>query len=90
MLRDRTRYGGVLILSGSNEGLALSLWLPYRVGSPPILLPWSDIEVSSETSFLTEYAHITTQKQPDIPLRVRATTYRRIQEQVGDIAPALA
>ena len=39
------RYTGVLIFGIQPDGLRMSVLLPFRVGHPPLLVPWSDIDL---------------------------------------------
>jgi hypothetical protein len=36
-------YGGCLTFGASTEGLYISTMLPFRLGHPPLFVPWSDI-----------------------------------------------
>lgn len=47
-MRARCSYNNCLILGISPKGLALRMPLVFRIGHPPILLPWQAIE-SAET-----------------------------------------
>ncbi|MGH8212181.1 MAG: hypothetical protein ACREPP_02980 [Rhodanobacteraceae bacterium] len=37
-------YGGVLTLGANAEGLFISVLFPFRLGHPPLFIPWSQIE----------------------------------------------
>ena len=39
-------YGGCLTVAANEEGLGLSVFFPFRVGSPPLFIPWSEMLVS--------------------------------------------
>ena|SRR5436190_1456489 len=36
-------YNGCLTIHNSREGLYLSAWLPFRLGHPPLFIPWDAI-----------------------------------------------
>src|SRR6476469_6745769 len=36
-------YSGCLTIYSSQEGLHLSVWLPFRLGHPPLFIPWDAI-----------------------------------------------
>ncbi|MEO6603434.1 MAG: hypothetical protein ABIQ16_26360 [Polyangiaceae bacterium] len=40
-------YGGALSLSAQPGGFAVSVLLPFRVGHPPLFIPWSDVTESA-------------------------------------------
>ncbi len=41
-------YSSCLTIGVSDSGLRLSVMLPFRVGHPPILIPWSDFHHVAE------------------------------------------
>lgn len=43
-------YKGVLDVGVSDAGLHLGVFLPFRVGHPPILVPWDQVEVGPDKS----------------------------------------
>jgi hypothetical protein len=38
-------YGNCLTVCSSDEGLYLAVLLPLRLGHPPLLIPWNDVDV---------------------------------------------
>src|SRR5262249_10340878 len=45
-------YGSCLFVRVGNEGFRLSILLPFRFLSPPLLIPWSDVESVVEKRLL--------------------------------------
>ena len=45
-------YGGCLTVYSSPEGLYLSVLLPFRIGHPPLFIPWSAIRNATTRRFL--------------------------------------
>ena len=45
-------YRNCLILGASYEGLYMSTILPFSLGHPPLLVPWSQITVDSKNEYL--------------------------------------
>lgn len=45
-------YGNCLFVTVNARGVRISILLPFRFQSPPLYLPWSDIESVSERRFL--------------------------------------
>lgn len=43
LLSGRARYKNVLRLCASDEGVFLSVAPPFRIGHPPLLVPWEDL-----------------------------------------------
>lgn len=48
-------YNGVIRLGANDAGLHLAVLLLFRLGHPPICIPWRVVEISSEKQFFTEY-----------------------------------
>ena len=46
------RYRGALIFSVQPDGLRMSVLFPFRVGHPPLLVPWSDVAFVEEKKAL--------------------------------------
>jgi len=45
-------YSGCLTICSSPEGLYLSVWLPFRLGHPPLLIPWHAVHNATIRRFL--------------------------------------
>src|SRR5437867_2949527 len=45
-------YRNCLTLGASDEGLYMSVLLPFRIGHPPVLIPWAEIRVERGELFL--------------------------------------
>jgi hypothetical protein len=43
LLSGRARYKNVLRLTADTEGLYLSVAFPFRLGHPPLFVPWGDL-----------------------------------------------
>ena len=45
-------YSGCLTVYSSPEGLYLSVWLPFRLGHPPLFIPWDSVRNATTRRFL--------------------------------------
>jgi hypothetical protein len=45
-MRYRTNYRNALNIGVSSTGLYLSVFFMFRIGHPPLFIPWSDVSVS--------------------------------------------
>ena len=72
-------YGGCLFVTANDEGLYLSILFLFRFQSPPLLIPWSEMESVTEKRFImSTYTAIRVRDQwPTISLRGRAGHYVR-------------
>jgi hypothetical protein len=73
-------YGGCLFVVVSQRGFALSILFPFRFQSPPLFIPWAQVESVEEKRLLfVSYVVVRLREQwPLISLRGRAG--RRIKE----------
>jgi hypothetical protein len=69
-----TRYGLCLIVGANEGGIYLNVVFPFRVGAGPVLVPWSEVRVSSSTTWLVHYLTF------EFP---RASTSLRLSERLG-------
>ena len=60
------RYQGVLFVRVTEPGLYLSVLLPFRIGHPPLLIPWSEIQAVERRTFFIVESHIITVGSPQI------------------------
>ena len=47
-----TSYAGCITFTPDGKGLGLSVLILFRVGHPPLFIPWNAIEVKEEKKFL--------------------------------------
>lgn len=64
------RYRGCLTIGTNSEYLYLAVFPLFRVGHPPLLIPWSDITTSEHKGGLFSYRDFAFTKAPAIKLRV--------------------
>ncbi len=64
------RYKGCLTIGTNREGLYLAVFPLFRVGHPPLLIPWRDITTSEERGWLASYQGFAFAKAPNIQLHV--------------------
>jgi hypothetical protein len=77
-LRWGARYGGVLVLGASRSGLYMrTLWF-LRLGHPPLLIPWSDLEAEDRTRWLRDGTQFVLGRDARIPLWV----YKRVGDRI--------
>lgn len=81
-----SNYNSVLKLSADPQGLALSVILPFRFGHSPILIPWSELEVSRKSGFFGSYATLTAREAPGVKLKLAGGTWDRLRQAAGSAA----
>jgi len=79
-----TGYNNCLTIGSNYYGLYLAMFLPFRIGHPPLLIPWSDITTTEHKGWLFSYLDFTFAKAPSIKLRVSRNLGDRIMSMRTD------
>jgi hypothetical protein len=45
--------GNIYIMGSSYKGLYLGVLFPFRIGHPPLLIPWRDLKIEKVKSFMS-------------------------------------
>ena len=75
-----TRYGGVLTVGVNPAGLYLALLPLFRVGHPPLFVPWPDVSVTSERRVLASFIVFHFRQAPVVTLWLRERFGREVLE----------
>lgn len=77
-MRYWTHYSGVIRLTAASDALSLSiLWL-FRIGHPPLAVPWSEVTVTETRRFLRRYIVLTLGREEQIPVRISERMARKL------------
>lgn len=66
-------YNGCLTLGANHEGLYLAVFPLFRVGHPPLFIPWYDITTTEKKGFLSAYLEFKFTKAPSVRLQIPRT-----------------
>jgi hypothetical protein len=69
-MRWMTNYNGCLTVGSSPEGLFLAVLFLFRVGHPPLFVPWQDISVRTGKLLLWEWTEFRFRQAPSVRLRL--------------------
>ena len=69
-MRFRTNYGNVIRLTSTADALYLSMLFLFRVGHPPLCIPWKEIRLSRTKFLWLRYIVLTLGEQERIPMRI--------------------
>jgi hypothetical protein len=79
-------YGGCLTVVIAGEGLYLSVWGPFRIGHPPILIPWREINHVRQRNFLwNEYVQFDVGMPAIATLNVKKSLFAKIEPRLQPI-----
>lgn len=65
-----TNYSSCLTIGSNYYGLYLAVFPLFRVGHPPLLIPWSDITTAEHKGWIFSYLDFTFAKAPSTKLRL--------------------
>lgn len=80
-------YHNVLSVGVNSEGLYLSVFLPFRFGHPPLLIPWQDISVRPGRYLWFRVYRFEFRQVPSVHLRLREKLGKKIQAAAGPVWP---
>jgi hypothetical protein len=66
------RYNHCLTFAATAEGLYLWLLLPFRLGSPPLLVPWADVSATPTREFMVTSIALGFARAPRVRMRIAA------------------
>jgi hypothetical protein len=77
-MRGWTHYSGVIRMTAAGDALYLSVLMPFRVGHPPLRIPWDEIAFTRTRRFLQNFVALTLGTQERIPFRISERTARKL------------
>jgi hypothetical protein len=69
-MRLWSHYGSVVTLVAATDALYLSIFPPFRIGHPPLRIPWDEIQFGRTRRIFFPYIVLTLGKSERIPLRI--------------------
>ena len=63
-------YSSCIRMVATSDALFLSVFFLFRIGHPPLRIPWSEIQFSNTTFFLRPYVVVTLGSEEQIPIRI--------------------
>jgi hypothetical protein len=71
-------YGSVIRMTAAGEALYLSVPFLFRIGHPPLCVPWNEIQFSRTKYFFRPYVVLTIGSQERIPMRISERMARKL------------
>jgi hypothetical protein len=69
-LRFWTRYSSVIRMTAAADALYLSVLFPFRIGHPPLCIPWKEIKFGKTKFLWRRYVILTLGEEERIPMRI--------------------
>jgi len=61
-------YGSCVMLAANADGIYLAVLFPFRIGHPPLLIPWQDVSCSKAHSFIVSRAELRFAQAPEVSI----------------------
>lgn len=78
-MRWATRYSGILTIGANQEGLYLATQPFFRMGHPPLFVPWSEIAASDKKLWMMAGTQFVVGRETQIPIWVYAKLAAKIR-----------
>jgi hypothetical protein len=69
-MRGWCHYGGVVRLVAADDAIYASVLAPFRIGHPPLRIPWDEVQVSRTRYLWRRYIELTLGREEQIPMRI--------------------
>jgi len=80
-------FRNVVEVDVDSQGLYLATFPLFRVGFPPLHIPWQDISVKPGKLLFWNYAEFRFRQAPSVFLQLPADLARKMAAEVGDAWP---
>jgi hypothetical protein len=81
-------YGNCVNFGADETGLYMAVFRPFRLGHPPLFIPWSEVRVATQSQGLIfKSRKLFLGRQELIPLLVRSSLAEKLQEAAGKSWP---
>ncbi len=77
-MRYWTHYSSVIRLTAAAEALYASVLFPFRIGHPPLRIPWNEIQFARTKRFLRTYIVLALGNEERIPMRISERMARNL------------
>lgn len=82
-LRYFCGYNNIASFGVSPAGLRLAVFVLFRVGHPPLLIPWSDIEITDRKILWCRIKAMTARKVPRVPIMIHPDLAEKLKKMAG-------
>lgn len=87
-MRFWTNYGGCLTIGVQRTGLYLAVWFLFRLGHPPLVIPWHDITMTERKKFFMQQVICRFARCPKIPFIISKRLADKIVQEKGNVLGA--
>jgi hypothetical protein len=77
-MRYAMSYNNCLTIGADRRGLYLSVFFFFRLGHPPLFIPWSEITVTEKQRYFMNATEFTFSRVPGVYLRLSSNTAKMV------------
>jgi hypothetical protein len=77
-MRFWSHYGSVIRFTAADDALHLSVLFPFRVGHPPLRIPWNEIRFAKARRYFFAKIEMTLGNEERIPMRISQRMARNL------------
>jgi hypothetical protein len=77
-MRAWSHYSSVIRLTAASDALYVSILFPFRIGHPPLRIPWDEIRFGRTKFFFRTYIVLTLGNREKIPMRISLRMARNL------------
>jgi len=71
-------YSSVIRMTAAADALYLSVFFPFRIGHPPLCIPWGEIKIGRTKFLWMRYVVLTLGDQERVPMRISERMARKL------------
>jgi hypothetical protein len=86
-MRWSTNYNGCLTIGADVRGLYLAVLLLFRIGHPPLFIPWSDVQLTMGESRFFSSVEFNFRRAPGVVLRIHQPLGKDVLAAAGRSLP---
>jgi hypothetical protein len=77
-MRYRLGYNNAIRITAAEDALYFSILFLFRIGHPPLRIPWNEIQIGRDKSFWRRYIVLTLGNEEMIPMRISERMARKL------------
>lgn len=76
-------YNGCVTFGANPRGLYMATFFPFRIGHPPLFIPWEDVTMTRTTFFMVPRVELKFRRTAERPLLVRQKLGEMLAAEAG-------
>ncbi len=77
---NASSYSGILIFGADFTGMYLAVNFMFRIGHPPLFIPWNDIQIEEQQRIFMKYTTLTFAQVPKVKLAIPSRVWAQVED----------